>query len=61
MTYTLAGLLTGLLLALAGIIGGFSGFVLALFLGAVGVAIGAHFDGRLDLSTLVRSRGRGRG
>lgn len=59
MTYTFVGLLTGLLLALAGIVGGFSGFVLALFLGAIGLAIGAHFDGRLDLTTLLRSRGRG--
>lgn len=59
MTYTFVGLLTGILLALAGIIGGFSGFVLALFLGAVGLAIGAHFDGRLDLTSLLRSRGRG--
>lgn len=59
MNYTVVGLLTGLLLALAGIIGGFSGFVLALFLGAVGLAVGAHFDGRLDLSSLLRSRGRG--
>ncbi|RRQ29737.1 DUF2273 domain-containing protein [Rhodococcus sp. Eu-32] len=59
MNYTIVGLLTGLLLALAGIVGGFSGFVLALFLGAVGVAVGAHFDGRLDLTSLVRSRGRG--
>ncbi|MGA9870318.1 MAG: DUF2273 domain-containing protein [Rhodococcus sp. (in: high G+C Gram-positive bacteria)] len=59
MTYTFVGLLTGLLLALAGIIGGFSGFVLALFLGAVGLAVGAHFDGRLDLTSIVRSRGRG--
>lgn len=59
MTYTVVGLLTGLLLALAGIIGGFSGFVLALFLGAVGLAIGAHLDGRLDLTSLLRSRGRG--
>ncbi|MBY6411750.1 DUF2273 domain-containing protein [Rhodococcus sp. BP-252] len=59
MNYTIVGLLTGLLLALAGIVGGFSGFVLALFLGAVGVAVGAHFDGRLDLTSLLRSRGRG--
>ncbi|MET0195829.1 MULTISPECIES: hypothetical protein [Nocardiaceae] len=59
MSYTVVGLLTGLLLALAGIIGGFSGFVLALFLGAVGLAVGAHFDGRLDLTSLLRSRGRG--
>ncbi|AYJ50915.1 DUF2273 domain-containing protein [Rhodococcus sp. P1Y] len=59
MNFTVVGLLTGLLLALAGIIGGFSAFVLALFLGAVGVAIGAHLDGRLDLTSVLRSRGRG--
>ncbi|BCN45446.1 hypothetical protein RE943_36350 [Prescottella equi] len=53
------GLIAGLLLALAGILGGFSGFVFAVLLGAVGMAIGAHRDGHLDLGALLRSRGRG--
>ncbi|QCQ92232.1 DUF2273 domain-containing protein [Rhodococcus sp. SGAir0479] len=59
MTSTGIGLIAGLLLALAGILGGFSGFVFAVLLGAVGLAIGAHRDGHLDLGALLRSRGRG--
>ena len=59
MTSTGIGLIAGLLLALAGILGGFSGFVFAVLLGAVGLAIGAHRDGYLDLGALLRSRGRG--
>ena len=56
---TVVGLLAGLLLALAGIIGGFSGLLFAILLGALGMAIGAHRDGTLDLGALLRSRGRG--
>ena len=59
MTNTSMGLIAGLLLALAGILGGFSGFVFAVLIGAVGMAIGAHRDGHLDLGALLRSRGRG--
>jgi len=56
---TVIGLLAGLLLAIAGIIGGFSGLLFAVLLGALGMAIGAHRDGLLDLGALLRSRGRG--
>ena len=56
---TVIGLLAGLLLAIAGIIGGFSGLLFAVLLGALGMAIGAHRDGLLDLGDLLRSRGRG--
>ena len=56
---TVIGLLAGLLLAIAGILGGFSGLLFAVLLGALGMAIGAHRDGLLDLVALVRSRGRG--
>lgn len=59
MNFTALGLIAGLLLAIAGIAGGFSGFVLAVLLGVVGLAVGAHLDGRLDLGALLRSRGRG--
>ena len=59
MTSTSVGLIAGLLFALAGILGGFSGFVFAVLLGAIGMAIGAHRDGHLDLGALLRSRGRG--
>ena len=56
---TVIGLLAGLLLAIAGIIGGFSGLLFEVLLGALGMAIGAHRDGLLDLGALLRSRGRG--
>ncbi|EOM75585.1 DUF2273 domain-containing protein [Rhodococcus rhodnii] len=59
MSNTSVGLICGLLLALAGILGGFSGFVFAVMLGAAGMAIGAHRDGHLDLGAILRSRGRG--
>ena len=59
MNNTVIGLITGLLLALAGIIGGFGGFVFAVMLGGIGLAIGAHRDGHVDLGALLRGRGRG--
>ncbi|CRK52705.1 conserved exported hypothetical protein [Rhodococcus sp. RD6.2] len=59
MNSTVVGLLAGLLLALAGILGGFAGFVFAVMLGGAGMAIGAHRDGHFDLGALLRSRGRG--
>lgn len=59
MNNTIVGLIAGLLLALAGILGGFSGIVFAVLLGGLGMAIGAHRDGHLDLGALLRSRGRG--
>lgn len=59
MNSTVVGLIAGLLLAIAGILGGFSGFVFAVLLGGLGMAIGAHRDGHVDLGALLRSRGRG--
>lgn len=59
MSSTAVGLIVGLLLAIAGILGGFSGFVFAVLLGGAGMAVGAHRDGHLDLGALLRSRGRG--
>ncbi|GAA3694595.1 DUF2273 domain-containing protein [Gordonia hankookensis] len=53
------GLIAGLLLAIAATTGGFGGFVLALVLGAVGLAIGLQRDGVVDLGALLRSRNRG--
>lgn len=50
------GLLAGLLLALAAIVGGFFGFLLALVLGVVGLAIGAQLDGDVDVADLLRGR-----
>ncbi|AQA23716.1 putative membrane protein [Rhodococcus sp. PvR044] len=59
MNSTVVGLIAGLLLAIAVILGGFSGFVFAVLLGGFGMAIGAHRDGHVDLGALLRSRGRG--
>ncbi|MGJ0118812.1 DUF2273 domain-containing protein [Williamsia sp. MIQD14] len=53
------GLIVGLLLAIAATTGGFGGFILAVLLGAVGLAVGLHRDGTIDLSGLLRSRNRG--
>jgi uncharacterized membrane protein len=59
MSLSLAGLLTGLLLALAAVVGGFTGFLLALVLGALGWVVGAALEGRVDLTTLTNGRRRG--
>ena len=53
------GLIVGLLLALAVTTGGFGGFVLALVLGGIGLALGLQRDGAIDLGALLRSRTRG--
>ncbi len=59
MNNAVLGLFVGILLAIAGVIGGFGGFLFAVVLGGIGFAIGAHRDGTLDLGALLRSRGRG--
>jgi uncharacterized membrane protein len=59
MSNSVVGLFVGLLLALAITTGGFAGLMIALVFGAVGLAIGAHRDGRIDLGVLLRSKGRG--
>lgn len=51
------GLLAGLLLAVAGVAGGFVGFVIALLLGAVGLLIGRYADGELDVADLAERTG----
>lgn len=53
------GLLAGLLLGIAAAAGGFVGFLTALILGGIGLAIGAHRDGDIDLNEIVRGRNRG--
>lgn len=59
MSSPVAGLLAGLLLALVAAIGGFGYFLLAVVLGAIGLAAGAQLDGKLDLAALVPGRSRG--
>lgn len=52
--FTVWGAVIGLLLTIAIVTGGLIGFLLALVLGAAGLAVGAHFDGLIDLSALRR-------
>ncbi|WP_371829427.1 hypothetical protein, partial [Rhodococcoides kroppenstedtii] len=59
MTSSTIGLLAGLLLAVAAAAGGFTGFLVALVLGAIGFAVGAYRDGNFDPESLLRGRGRG--
>ncbi|BBZ53802.1 MULTISPECIES: hypothetical protein [Mycolicibacterium] len=58
MTSSTLGLVAGLLLGIAAAAGGLGGFLIALLLGAAGYLIGAHRDGELDLSALLRRRDR---
>ncbi|HYQ73572.1 MULTISPECIES: DUF2273 domain-containing protein [unclassified Cellulomonas] len=56
---TTTGLLAGLLLAVAITTGGLVGFLLALVLGGLGLVVGAHADGRIDLGAVLGGRRRG--
>lgn len=56
MSYAAIGLVAGLLIAVAAVVGGFTGFLLALVLGAVGFVIGAQLEGRVDLREMLRGR-----
>ncbi|WP_370288333.1 DUF2273 domain-containing protein [Nocardioides sp.] len=56
MTTSTLGLIAGLLLAIAVATGGFLGLLLGIVLGGAGYAVGAHFDGQLDLGELLRGR-----
>jgi len=57
MNATRTGLLAGLILGVAGSIGGFGAFLITLVVGIVGMLVGMALDGRLDLTSLI---GRGR-
>lgn len=56
MNFAVTGLFAGLLLALIAAVGGFTAFLVALVLGATGLAVGAHVDGTFDLGLLLRGR-----
>ncbi|HEY3895157.1 MAG TPA: hypothetical protein VGL88_07290 [Pseudonocardiaceae bacterium] len=60
MNATALGLLTGLILGLASVMGGFNGFLLVLVLGAVGLVVGRVLDGKVDLGQIISGRGRDR-
>ena len=57
MNATRTGLLAGLILGVAGSIGGFGAFLITLVVGIVGMLVGKALDGRLDVTSLI---GRGR-
>lgn len=59
MNRSTLGLLAGLLLAVATVIGGLFGLLLAIVLGGLGCAVGAYLDGDFDPAELTRSRRRG--
>lgn len=59
MRTSTVGIIAGLLLGIAAAAGGFGGFLVALVLGALGYAVGAHRDGDIDLSALLGGQRRG--
>ncbi|MCL8252489.1 MULTISPECIES: DUF2273 domain-containing protein [Aeromicrobium] len=56
MKLSIIGLFAGLLLAIAIAIGGFGAFLGAVVLGVIGLAAGAHLDGDIDLTSILRGR-----
>ena len=59
MTAAVVGLFAGLVLALIAAVGGFTAFLLALVLGAVGLSVGLVIDGRIDLTSIMSGLRRG--
>ncbi|MBX7454594.1 MAG: hypothetical protein PGN37_23760 [Mycobacterium kyogaense] len=59
MTTATVGMLAGVLLGVAAAAGGFTGFLIALVLGAIGYVIGGQRDGEFDVTTWLQGRGRG--
>ncbi|MFT4087452.1 MAG: DUF2273 domain-containing protein [Gordonia sp. (in: high G+C Gram-positive bacteria)] len=53
------GLFAGLLLALAATTGGVVGFLIAVVLGGIGLLLGLHRDGTIDLAVILRRRNSG--
>lgn len=51
-TNTTKGVAIAVALGFAGLIGGFGGFLLILFLGLIGGLVGAQLDGTLDVREL---------
>lgn len=56
MNLTTIGLFAGLLLAIAIAVGGFSAFLGAVVLGGIGLAVGAHLNGDIDVTAVLRGR-----
>ncbi len=53
------GIIIGVLLAIAATTGGFSGFLLALVLGAAGYVVVAQLSGKLDLASMLGGKSSG--
>ncbi|MDI2031504.1 hypothetical protein QFW96_22945 [Saccharopolyspora sp. TS4A08] len=53
MNATQTGLISGLILGTAAAVGGFSGFLIALLIGIVGLVIGRILDGELEIGDLL--------
>jgi len=53
MSPSVIGLLTGLVLGIAGAFGGFGAFLIVAVLGALGLLAGRALEGKLDLSQLT--------
>ena len=53
MQMTNLGVLSGLLLGIAILLDGFSGFAIVAVLGALGLLVGRVLDGQLDLGSLM--------
>ncbi|RRO14788.1 hypothetical protein EIL87_18825 [Saccharopolyspora rhizosphaerae] len=53
MNATQTGLISGLILGTAAAIGGFSGFLIALLIGVVGLVVGRILDGELEIGDLL--------
>lgn len=56
MSHTRAGIILGLILAFATILGGWAGLLWAVLFGTLGGVVGAHLDGTLNLGALLRGR-----
>lgn len=59
MSLSIAGLFTGLLLALIAATAGFGWMALAILFAAVGYLAGAQLEGRINLAGVVPGRSRG--
>jgi uncharacterized membrane protein YeaQ/YmgE (transglycosylase-associated protein family) len=58
MTTTLLGTIAGVALAIAILVGGWGGFLLALVLGLGGALVGGQLAGEIDLRGVTRGRQR---
>ncbi len=56
MTTSTIGLIAGLLLTIAILVGGALGALLAIVLGTAGYLIGGQIDGELDVMAFIRGR-----